>query len=71
MPCYSVGRVSDPEVLAGELLALISRLRRRLHEESRHDDYTPSQVAVILSHDWLITGMRKCAPMPPRSALSL
>ncbi|MCS7483202.1 MarR family winged helix-turn-helix transcriptional regulator [Umezawaea endophytica] len=45
--------MDDTEALAGELLALISRLRRRLHEESRHDDYTPSQVAVLmrLRHD--------------------
>jgi len=71
LPCYGVGGVSDPEVLAGELLALISRLKRRLHEESRHDDYTPSQVAVLvrLRHDGpaTVTELARAEGVRPQS----
>ncbi len=41
--------MDDPGIaaLAGELRAQIARMQRRLREEARSGDYTPSQVAVL------------------------
>jgi DNA-binding MarR family transcriptional regulator len=46
--CFSRSQADRPSALALEMRTLIGRLRRKLRDQTGHDDFTSSQVAVLL-----------------------
>ncbi|HEY0258465.1 MAG TPA: MarR family transcriptional regulator [Lacisediminihabitans sp.] len=56
--------------MAGELRALIGRLNRRLREEARPGDFTPSQVSALgrlVESDLTLTSLARAEGMRPQS----